>query len=81
MYTIYSISLTKDEKHFMTATKNRHRISTLYAAQDIPSIERNYFYDHMGHSDIINKTVYQNPAALREILCVGKTLISIDPGE
>lgn len=32
----------------LTATKMCHRISTLYAATDVPEAERAYFYCHMG---------------------------------
>ena len=64
----------------ITATKNRHRISTLYASQDIPEAQRHVFYKHMGHSENINKNVYQSPLALMEITHVGKHLTSFDDG-
>ena len=64
-----------------TATKNRHRVSTLYAMLDLPARERDLFYSHMGHSKDINETVYQTPAALMEVLKVGKHLTNIDKGK
>ena len=64
----------------ITATKMRHRISTLYASQDIPESQRHVFYKHMGHSENINKNVYQSPLALMEITHVGKHLSNFDNG-
>ena len=43
-----NISLSKP--HLVTATNNRHRVSTLYAGLDIDEHERDLFYNHMGHS-------------------------------
>ena len=67
----------KDPSH-LTATKYRHRASTLYALQDIPEKDRNIFYKHMGHSMEINTNVYQCPLAVREITSVGRYLEKID---
>lgn len=41
------------------ATKNRHRISPLFASLDVPKNDRDLFYSHMGHSEDINKDMYQ----------------------
>ena len=68
-------------KSLLTATQNRHRVSTLYASLDLPEKERDVFYRHMGHSREINENIYQIPMALQEITKVGKTLIAIDEGE
>ena len=62
----------------MTATKMRHRISTLYAAMDVPQNERNHFYKHMGHSADINANIYQVPLAAAEIIMVGSRLQQLD---
>ena len=62
----------------LTATKMRHRISTLYAAMDVPTEERQYFYKHMGHSQKINENIYQAPLAEVEILKVGSRLMDMD---
>ncbi|XP_071958628.1 uncharacterized protein [Antedon mediterranea] len=56
----------------LTATKNRHRISTLYASMELPEAERSLFYKHMGHSSTINQNVYQAPPALMEIIKIGR---------
>ena len=62
----------------LTATKMRHRVSTLYAATDVPEDERQFFYKHMGHSSSINANVYQAPLAESEILKVGRHLMRMD---
>jgi len=62
----------------LTATKMRHRISTLYAAMDVPTDEREFFYKHMGHSQKINENVYQAPLAELEIVKVGSRLMAMD---
>jgi len=62
----------------LTATKMRHRISTLYAAMDVPEAERAYFYRHMGHSADINTNIYQTPLAVAEVTKVGVRLQAMD---
>jgi len=62
----------------MTATKMRHRISTLYAVMDVLQNERIYFYKHMGHSADINANIYQVPLAAAEIVMVGSRLQQLD---
>ena len=67
-------------KSLLTATKNRHRVSTIFASLDMPSKDRQLFYDHMGHSAGINEAIYQAPPAVMEVIKVGKNLKSIDEG-
>lgn len=62
----------------LTATNNRHRISTIYAALDVPEKNRRVFYNHMGHSKEINRDVYQCPMAVQEITLIGKFLKKLD---
>jgi hypothetical protein len=64
----------------LTATKMRHRVSTFYALQDVPEIERKAFYRHMGHSQAINEAVYQCPPSVLEITKVGRYLTNLDSG-
>ena len=68
------------DKSRLTATKNRHRVSTLFAGLELPKTDQKMFYDHMGHSKNINKNIYQAPPALLEITRVGKHLAEIDEG-
>ena len=72
------IAAAIDEPAKLTATKMRHRVSTLYAAMDIPESERHFFYKHMGHSEGINQHVYQAPLAEAEIVKVGSCLMAMD---
>jgi integrase len=62
----------------VTATEVRHSISTFYACQDLPEQERHRFYEHMGHSENINKDVYQAPLVFQEVTMVGKHLLNYD---
>jgi len=62
----------------VTATRVRHRVSTLYAALDVPPNQRTNFYKHMGHSSLINETIYQAPLAEVEITHVGQALQDIE---
>ena len=70
----------QEEIEFLTATKNRHRISNFYAQLSIPDSE-SIFYAHMGHSGNINQSEYQSPAVVAELTKVGKFLKSLDSGE
>lgn len=56
----------------LTATKMRHRASTLFALQDVTESECSAFYKHMGHGKDINTSVYQYPLRINEICKVGK---------
>lgn len=67
-------------KQNITATKNRHRISTLYACMDVPEAERTHFCKHMGHSADINHNIYQAPLAVQEVTKIGRSLLEIDQG-
>jgi len=60
-----------DNPERLTATKMRHRVSTLYAATEVPANDRNIFYKHMGHSADINDNIYQAPLAEAAITKVG----------
>ena len=62
----------------LTATRMRHRISTLYAGLDVSENDRQLFYKHMGHSSNINANIYQTPPAEAEILRVGAQLLKMD---
>ena len=45
---------------------------------DIPENERTYIYKHLGHSENINKNIYQSPLGIKEITVVGRKLQEID---
>ncbi|XP_047129973.2 uncharacterized protein LOC124809955 isoform X1 [Hydra vulgaris] len=63
------------------ATKNRHRISTLFASLDVEEKDKELFYSHMGHSEKMNQDFYQAPLALLELTRVRKQLMKIDAGQ
>lgn len=62
----------------LTATSNRHRVSTLFAMLDVSPKDREWFYKHMGHSEEINQCRYQAPPAIMELTKVAKHLVEID---
>lgn len=64
----------------LNATKQRHRISTLYCALEIPEADRQYFYKHMGHTKEVNWGTYQYPLPVMEITKVARHLEDIDKG-
>lgn len=65
----------------VTATKVRHRTSTLHAKTHRTESEQQVFFRHMGHSNIINRDVYQCPPAVLEITKVGRFLHDLDSGK
>ena len=64
-----------------TATSMRHYVATVYAGMEVSDEERNGFYDHMGHTEAINKDVYQSPLAVKEDMQVGQVLYQLDRGK
>ena len=62
----------------ITATKQRHRVSTIFASYDLTEGDRMAFYEHMGHGKDINENIYQAPPAIKELTKVGKHLSRID---
>ena len=73
-------NLKLKKPNLINATNNRHRVSTLYAALEIPEHERDLFFKHMGHSKIMNETRYQCPLAVQGITKVGRELLRIEGG-
>ena len=64
----------------ITATKNRHRMSTLYATLEMSQHEKEAFFNHMGHSESMSKNKYQCPLAIQEVTKVGKFFNQVDQG-
>jgi hypothetical protein len=48
-------------EHAINATDMRHYVSTIYAGLEVKETQREIFYNHMGHSESINKNIYQSP--------------------
>ena len=68
-------------KTTVTATGQRHRVSTLFASYDMSEKEQQLLYSDMGHSKDMNEQVYQAPQALMEIAKIGKNLQKVDQGK
>jgi len=64
---VKSVSVQAGIRQNITATSIRDRASIIYASLDVPESERQTFYQHMGHSQEINKNVYQAPLAVQEV--------------
>ena len=64
----------------ITATQMRHYTSTVYAGLEVSDADRRRFYDHMGHTESMNKDVYQSPLAIKEVTQVGRFLDQLDRG-
>jgi len=62
----------------VNATRNRHRLSSIYASLDMSNADKRIFLDHLGHDEEINKDNYQCPPGIREIKVMGKFLNSVD---
>jgi len=79
-YAVHKVCMAAgvQDPSLLTATKMRHRVSTLYASLEVPENQRSYFYKHMGHSANINASVYQAPLAEIEISQVGKVLKALE---
>ena len=65
----------------INATQMRHYVSTVFANLDVPEEDRQAFYRHMGHSEQINKHVYQCPLGIQEVTSCGDFFLKIDNGK
>lgn len=70
-----------ENPQLLTATKQRHRLSTRFASLDLTNRERQLFYDHLGHEAVVNETTYQHPQAVSELTVIGRHLRALDEGE
>ena len=77
----FCIKLNLSSTSKITATKNRHRMSTMYAMMDMSESEKQSFYKHMGHSQHTNEQRYQCPPSVKELTTVGKFCSYIDNGK
>ena len=72
--------LKLDSTSKITATKNRHRMSTLYASLEMSPQEKEAFFSHMRHSESMSQNKYQCPLAIQEVTKVGKFFSEVDKG-
>ena len=73
-----AVNANLERPDLITATKFRHRASTLFAAQDLPPEKREAFYKHMGHTASTNENIYQCPLAVKQLTSVTPFLRAID---
>ena len=45
------------EPELLTVNQNRHKVSTTFAGMDVPEQDRQMFFAHMGHSQLINEAI------------------------
>ena len=50
--------LNLENRNKIKATKNRHRVSTLYSSFELNIDKRHAFHDHMGHTKEMNEKRY-----------------------
>uniref|UniRef100_A0A7M5UR60 Uncharacterized protein n=2 Tax=Clytia hemisphaerica TaxID=252671 RepID=A0A7M5UR60_9CNID len=62
----------------INGTLNRHRVSSIMGALDMSEKDRNLSYEHFGHSEEMNKYVYQIPQAEQQLARTGEFLALID---
>ncbi|XP_056015185.1 uncharacterized protein LOC125674959 [Ostrea edulis] len=62
----------------VTATKIRHRLSSIYASLEMKPEDRKVILEYMGHEENINRENYQCPPAVRTARVMGKMLTTID---
>ena len=74
---IQKVTLEAGVLRSLTATKMRHRAATKFANLEMSESDRQFFFSHIGHSEDVNKNIYQCPPALRK-LQVGSYLTEID---
>ena len=72
--------LELENRQNMTATKNRHFVSSKFSIMDVSEQDRQYIYKHLGHSEETNKHIYQAPLAIKALTVVGKRLMHMDDG-
>ena len=62
----------------LTATAVRHRASTIHADSGMSEVQKQLFFEHVGHGAGVNKDVYQCPAGSNGLFVVVKYLRNTD---
>uniref|UniRef100_A0A7M6DJE2 SET domain-containing protein n=4 Tax=Clytia hemisphaerica TaxID=252671 RepID=A0A7M6DJE2_9CNID len=65
----------------INGTLNRHRVSSIMGAFNLTETDRNLSYDHFGHSEEMNRFVYQIPQAEQQLAKTGEYLSLIDKNQ
>ncbi len=80
-HAVKEVCIAAGVKGHVNATGVRHRASTVHASLQLPNKENRYFYSHMGHSENMNKDVYQCPLAVAELTKMGRYFKWLDDGQ
>lgn len=56
------------------ATQNRHRMASILAKFSLNQQEMDLIYDHFGHSERMNRNVYQAAAGTQQLRTTGRML-------
>nr|XP_047142823.1 uncharacterized protein LOC124817077 [Hydra vulgaris] len=75
---VKTLPLKKPEN--FNATKNRHRLSSIFATLDLSTQDRDLWFKDIGHSEETNKSTYQIPLGMLDIVKVGRRLMNIELG-
>ena len=65
-------------KAALNVTEIRHCALTLFSTKEASEPERKAFFEHMGHSETVNKNIYQTPKAVQEVYQIESFFYSID---
>nr|XP_054772048.1 uncharacterized protein LOC129280013 [Lytechinus pictus] len=82
-----SVGISSENKFLFPSTTSDDHVSGWHVLDSIcrklnlgkmVKEDRPYIYRHLGHSEEINRDVYQDPLAVKELTVVGKRLLQID---
>ena len=76
-HAINDILLRLNKKGAINATRNRHRVASLLAKLHLSQKEKDLIFQHFGHSEHMNKNVYQAPPGSQQLQSTGRLLSEI----
>ena len=74
---VNDILLRLNKKGAINATRNRHRVASLLAKFHLSQKEKDLIFQHFGHSEHMNKNVYQAPPGSQQLQSTGRLLSEI----
>ena len=80
-HCINDVLVRLHKKGAINATSNRHRIATILAKLELSEKEKQLIYNHFGHSERINKDVYQATPGSSQLKTTGEKLMNIHKGK
>ena len=76
-HAINDILLRLNKKGAISATRNKHRGASLLAKLHLSQKEKGLIFQHFGHSEHMNKNVYQAPPGTQQLQSTGRILSEI----